>query len=285
MNFTLRSDLPCILIDASYYTFYRYFDSWKSFRNHYSPDELHTIPSFVQRVYHDIDLDIAEMLRSWKSVISNVIFCKDCSRRSIWRNEHLETYKNNRPKKTIFNPHMFSIVSQYCKDRRIQEMFLEKTEADDLIALTKRKLRSIGFEAPIIILTNDNDYLQLLDDNTHAYNMNYENNNLRERSAGSAKIDLRIKILMGDRSDNIPAVKHHMGPKKALKLAKLPDEELYQYLTKHGCRDIFDKNTQLIDFNCIRPDIQQNYQSMIEFQLRTPVYPYPISINQNRTSM
>jgi 5'-3' exonuclease len=273
LNFTLRSDLSCILIDASYYVFYRYFDTWKYYKNTYAPSELHTIPSFVNRIYHEMDSDIAEMLRSWKSVVSNVIFCKDCSRRSIWRNEHSENYKSNRPKKTMFNPHMFSIVSQYCKDRRIQEMFLDKTEADDLIALTKRKLRDIGFTSPIIILTNDNDYLQLLDDNTHAYNMNYENNNLRERSAGSAKIDLRMKILMGDRSDNIPAVKHHLGPKKAMKLAKLSEEELYQYLSKHGCRDNYERNAQLIDFNCIRYDIQQLYFNTIEFYLRYPLYP------------
>lgn len=282
-TYSLRSDLPCILIDASYYVFYRYFDSWKYFRRNQSTysvssnetipcEELHTHTPFLRRVYADIDSDIAEMIRCWKSNISNIIFCKDCSRRSIWRNEHIDHYKSKRPKRHTFNTHMFSIVSQYCKDRCIQEMALDKTEADDLIALTKRKLRTMGFKSPIIILTNDNDYLQLLDDTTHAYNMNYENNNLRERSHGSAKIDLRIKILMGDRSDNIPAIKHHLGPKKALKLAQLPEEELYQYLSKHGCREAYDRNTKLIDFNCIREDIQSHYHSSIDFHLRAPIY-------------
>lgn len=279
MEFTLRSNLPCILMDTSYYVFYRFFDSWKHIRNQPTmwekicpTSELHTLPTFLKRIYYDIDSDISELLRAWKTVSSNIIFCKDCSRKNIWRNDHTVNYKASRPKKNVFNPHMFSLISQYCKDRRIQEMSLDKTEADDLIALTKKKLRENGFTPPIIIMTNDNDYLQLLDDNTHAYNMNYENNNLRARSAGSAKIDLRMKILMGDRSDNIPPVKQHMGPKKALRLATMTDQELYNYLAKHGCRETFDKNTQLIDFNYIRDDIRKNYDSSIKFEFNKPSY-------------
>lgn len=272
-TFTLRKDLPCILIDASYYVFYRYFDSWKYFRkNHneqlYNTEELHKVTSFLRRVYIDIDTDIAEMLRSWHTNTANIIFCKDCSRKSIWRNEHTENYKSTRPTKMLFNPHMFSIVSQYCKDRRIQEMYMDKLEADDIIALTKQKLRNGGYTQQIIIVTNDNDYLQLLDENTHAYNMNMENNNLRQRSIGSAKMDLCMKILMGDRSDNIPPVKHHMGPKKAMKLAKLPDTDLEAYLAKHGCKEAYERNMRLIDFNYIRPDLKQLYHESIHLKLQ-----------------
>lgn len=239
----------------------------------HSTSELHKNPTFLRRVYIDIDNDLAEMARCWTTCVSNIIFCRDCHRRNIWRNEHTSEYKSKRQPKENFNPHMFSILSQYCKDKRIQEMFVEHMEADDLIALTKKKLRDIGFSAPIIIITNDNDYLQLLDENTHAYNMNMENNNLRQRSAGSPDIDLRIKILMGDRSDNIPPVKQHMGPKKAMKLARLADEQLYEYLAKHGCREAFDNNARLIDFNHIRQDMKHAYQEQIHLDLLSPAYP------------
>jgi 5'-3' exonuclease len=174
--FTIRSDLPCILVDTSYYVFYRFFDSWKKFRQTCDKlsisvpitESLCDIPYFLKQVYHDMNADFSEMLRAWRTVSSNLIFCKDCSRASIWRNDHTTQYKSNRPQKNLFNPEMFSLVSQYCKDRRFQEMAVAQLEADDLVALTKKQLRDAGFKSPIILITNDNDYLQLLDDQTHA---------------------------------------------------------------------------------------------------------------------
>lgn len=279
-NFILRTDCPCILIDTSYYVFYRFFDSWKKFRGYYdrlnlslpSTEKVHETPYFLKQVYNDMNSDFCEMLRFWHTVPSNLIFCKDCSRSSIWRNEHTDDYKSKRPMKQNFTPHMFSIVSQYCKDRRFQEMSVAQLEADDLVALTKKRLRDAGFQSPIIIITNDNDYLQLLDENTHVYNMNPEKNNLRDRSLGDPTLDLKVKIIMGDRSDNIPPIKPNIGPKKALKLAQLSDADFQGYLATNQCKDAFEKNRQLIDFNAIRADLRHLYESTTHFQLLTPKY-------------
>lgn len=276
-QFTIRADRPCILIDASYYVFYRFFDTWNQLRKYPEADTLlpencHESPLFLQRVYYDMNADLCEMIRSWRTVPSNIIFCRDCSRASIWRNDHATNYKTQRPMKGNFNPQMFSIVSQYCKDRRIQEMYIDRMEADDLIALTKKHLQSIGFQSPIILITNDNDYLQLLDDQTSAYNMNLENNNLRERSLGDPKLDLRVKVIMGDRSDNIPPIKSNIGPKKALKLALLPDKDFHAFLSKNHCKDAYDHNIQMMDLNAIRADLKKAYNETVEVQLFFPKY-------------
>lgn len=273
----VRSDLPCILIDASYYVFYRYFDTWKRYKQLYSqpsqpPQELHLSPRFLHHVYQDIDNDILEMRNHWQTTHANIIFCRDCSRRTIWRNDHTENYKTQRPVKELFNPNMFSILTQYCKDRRYQELYMDKMEADDIISLTKTRLRTMGFYSDIIIITNDNDYLQLLDDQTHAYNMNHDRNNLRLRSAGSPEKDLLVKILMGDRSDNIPPVRPHLGPKKALKLAMLPGDELDRYLERHNCKDAFERNRRLVDLQAIREDIQDVYHKNIDITVTIPMF-------------
>lgn len=276
-TFTIRADLPCILIDASYYVFYRFFDTWKNLR-HYSdagallPEKSHESPLFLKRMYHDMNADLCEMIRSWRTVASNIIFCRDCSRATIWRNDHTTEYKTQRAMKSNFNPNAFSIVSQYCKDRRIQEMYIDRMEADDLIALTKKHLQSIGFQSPIILITNDNDYLQLLDDQTHAYNMNLEHNNLRERSLGDPRLDLRVKVIMGDRSDNIPPIKPNIGPKKALKLALLSDAQFNAFLNKNQCKEAYDHNIQMMDLNAIRTDLKKAYNDTVEIRLFYPKY-------------
>lgn len=274
---TIRNDLPCILVDASYYVFYRFYDTWKKVRAEApmtieDSSQIHESSYFLKRVYYDMNADLCDMIRCWRTVVSNIVFCRDCSRASVWRNDHIGNYKTQRPMKGAFNPQMFSIVSQYCKDRRIQEIFVPRLEADDIIALTKKRLRASGFQSPIIIITNDNDYLQLLDDQTHAYNMNPDHNNLRERSLGDPKLDLRVKLIMGDRSDNIPPIQPNIGPKKALKLAQLPEAEFQAFLDKHQCAAAYYQNCQMINMDAIRTDLQIAYDETIQLNLFYPKY-------------
>jgi 5'-3' exonuclease len=274
----VRMDVPCILVDASYYVFYRFFETLK----HYNTvdttailqtDTLHENVTFLKRMYQDMDNDVCNMLRYWKTVPNNLFFCRDCARKTIWRNDHIDAYKTQRPTKRLFNPNMFSVISQYCKDRCIQMIGMDRLEADDLIALTKRKLRALNYQSDIVMITNDNDYLQLLDDRTHAFNMNTDKNDLRLRSCGDSRLDLRIKVIMGDRSDNIPPIQPNIGPKKALKLAQLPDTDFNRFLSQHNCREAYERNRQIIDFNAIDGELVKEYDRSIVFELYHPRFP------------
>jgi 5'-3' exonuclease len=274
----VRVDVPCILVDASYYVFYRFFDTLKHFNvvdttAILETDTLHENAHFLKRLYQDMDNDICQMLRYWKTVPNNLFFCRDCARRTIWRNDHIDAYKTQRPTKRLFNPCMFSVISQYCKDRCIQVIGLDRLEADDLIALTKRKLREMNYKADIIMITNDNDYLQLLDERTHAFNMNSHKNDLRLRSCGDSKMDLRIKVIMGDRSDNIPPIQPNIGPKKAMKLAQLPEQDFHRFLVQHNCHDAYERNRRMVDFNAIDEFLVQEYERSIGIELYTPRFP------------
>lgn len=267
-DIAIRMDLPCILIDASYYVFFRYFTTLKAYRTEhphslYKTHELHESRGFIQSIYHDMDTDIHAMLSHWRTTPSNVLFCRDCPRRSIWRNEHISDYKGKRAHKSTFNPNMFDSHRSYCLQRQLNMIEFPRMEADDIVALTKDKLRSAGFEKDIIIITNDNDYLQLLDARTHAYNMNERNNNLRLRGTGDPSVDLRMKIIMGDKSDNIPPIRSHIGAKKAQKLASLPSQDLQDYLVQNNCAAAFERNQRLIDFSFICPSLKDSFMKTL----------------------
>ena len=120
------------------------------------------------------------------------------------------------------------------------------------------------------MITNDNDYLQMLDGQTHIFNMNGKGGDLSKRSCGEPKKDLKIKMIMGDVSDNIPSIHSGIGPKTAMKLASLTDEEFSAYLNKHQCYDIYHKNKKLIDFSEIPMDLCEGFQSAYQFELIEP---------------
>ena len=81
----------------------------------------------------------------------------------------------------------------------------DDTEADDIIAVLCQYIRSQKPNLDIIIIANDNDYLQLVD--PHLKIIDFKNKIISDKvlDINNPKYGLTIKILLGDRSDNIPA--------------------------------------------------------------------------------
>jgi 5'-3' exonuclease len=144
-----------------------------------------------------------------------------------------------------------------------------RLEADDVVYLVTKLLKTKGFARNIVILTNDNDYLQIRDigDNIYIYNMS--NIDLTTRSVGSPSTDLLVKIMMGDVSDNIPPMCSKMGKKTALKLACMSQDERESFIIKQGiaCVEQFAKNEQLISLKCIPMDLAQTCTSLYNIQI------------------
>jgi 5'-3' exonuclease len=63
-------------------------------------------------------------------------------------------------------------------------------------------------------------------DNVHLYSLTYKNLAEGKTSTGNAENDLKIKIIMGDTSDNIPSVFPKCGLKTAQKC--IEDEEFFK---------------------------------------------------------
>jgi len=257
-NVTLTKSLPVVLIDTSYFIFYRYFSSVKWYQFRKKDIDFSTIDqdddfmkAFLKHTYDDLK----KLCKTWKTNLSQFIFCCDCSRENIWRNEFTTNYKKNRVPNPCFNANIFFRFYQYLeeneKDWKIQLLNIQKLEADDIAYLTKTALIEHGWDQPIIIITNDNDYLQLLDCQTRVFNMNGKGNDLSKRSCGEPKKDLLIKLIMGDKSDNILAIHSGIGPKTAMKLASLSEEELEQYLVEKNCKEVYERNKLLVDFHQI----------------------------------
>jgi 5'-3' exonuclease len=100
-----------------------------------------------------------------------------------------------------------------------QILYHPRLEADDCIAIYVKELveKYSPSECSVYIITSDNDYLQLIRENVHIYNLAFKNLKESKIFTGDPEKDLKIKIIMGDTSDNIPSVFPKCGIKTAIK--------------------------------------------------------------------
>ena len=103
----------------------------------------------------------------------------------------------------------------------------------------------------IYIITSDRDYLQLNANNVDIYSLTYKNLAEGKTATGNAEDDLKIKIIMGDVSDNIPSVFPKCGLKTAQKCIK--DEEFFKkkMSDKKEYYEQYNLNELLINFDKI----------------------------------
>jgi 5'-3' exonuclease len=262
MTIRLEKGKPIILIDASYFIFYRYFSTLKWYQFQDKTIDYGTITEdedFMGAFYKHTLADLTKVCKKWKTPMSQVIFCCDCARESIWRNTFTTGYKSHRIQNPQFNPTIFTKFYSYIQDT-YHRICVDNLEADDIVCLTKKL---IGDE-DIVIITNDNDYLQLIDERTKIYNMSGKGNDITTRSCGDPKTDLKLKIILGDKSDNIPPIHKGIGAITAKKLAALSDDDLETYLIEKGCKEIYDNNRLLIDFEMIPAENIEDFKSKVD---------------------
>lgn len=262
---------PILFIDMSYYIFYRFYAlrNWykRSQETELDVENVMKNELFIKK-YHKLFIENIKKIQK-KHHLENalIIFAKDCRRYNIWRNKYYAEYKQNRDdKKKTFNPEIFiytydQIVPQLT-ELNIKTLEAENAEGDDIIATLKKKFRKKYEELPIYIITNDHDYLQLFDNNTYIYNL--QGLNLRTKSRGE-EIDLKLKILQGDTSDNITSIFHKkMSLTRILEMIN-DNEKLNKYLEDNEeSQKLYDRNRLLIDFDMIPENIRININSLIE---------------------
>lgn len=125
-----------------------------------------------------------------------------------------------------------------------------KLEADDCIAISVKHLVNEYPNCSIYVITSDRDYLQLNSHNVHLYNLAFKNI-AHGNSSGNSKNDLEIKIIMGDKSDNIPSVFPKCGPKTAQKC--IEDFEFFKKKMGDNAEYYkqYELNKQLVSFENI----------------------------------
>lgn len=152
---------------------------------------------------------------------SHVICCWDMGS-STFRNELFPEYKANRGEPPVELIPQFDLVKEVTESLDIPNVGLAGYEADDCMGTLAEHYRDQG---EVIILTGDQDILQLLKENISVsilkkgygnYALYQETSFLEEKGITPEQM-IDLKALMGDSSDNYPGVKG-IGEKTALKL-------------------------------------------------------------------
>jgi 5'-3' exonuclease len=273
-----------ILVDGSYFCFYRYHSLLTWWKNAY-PEDLVVLQDpyknekFVEKFKKTFIESIQSIpkklgLISNKKIKKNIhsfeineepilIVGKDCKREKIWRNNLFPNYKANRSQDGFMGGPFFKMAYEenlFIDGGAIGILSHSHLEADDCIAITcKQLLSTYGCDCKIYIITSDKDYLQLASDQVKLYNLAFKDLTEQKSCTGNAKCDLFCKILTGDTSDNIPSVFPKCGPKTALKYFENPSllqnklEENIEYKKQ------YELNRNIVDFNYIPEELIKEF--------------------------
>lgn len=254
-----------ILIDASYYIFYRYHAMniwWK----HSKPEDTECRPQDSEEFkekFRAMFLRKIEEMNDKLGIKSSIkIAGKDCRRADIWRNGIYPQYKGTRADCSETVGPFFGIVD---KENLFHEAGVGMTvayptlEADDCIAITTKYISKNFPDAHIWIITGDMDYLQLSNEKVHLYSLQYKDLTHSKNCSGNPEKDLFCKIVAGDTSDNISAVFPRCGPKTAAKYYE--DKELFheKLASSPDSVILYERNKTLVDFNNIPEELVMGF--------------------------
>jgi 5'-3' exonuclease len=262
---------PVLFIDTSYYIFYRYYAvfNWYKLSQKQAPNVRNIMQdeTFVKKFDKLFEESLNKFCKAHKIPYGNVVFAKDCMRDHIWRFEFYKEYKKSRDERLeTFNGDIFKHAYNKILPKLEEQLGIQScehccSEADDIIAVFTRKVRREFPETQVIIVTNDNDYLQLIDDKTLLVNM--KNKEINSRLIHEPKKQLLIKILLGDKSDNIPPAFPKCGEKRALSLAENKEELESKLASDEDFKAQFELNTLLMDTTCIPDHIKEELENML----------------------
>ncbi len=262
-----------IFIDGSYFNFYRYCSLLTWWRNAF-PELLEEIvepfqnEQFVakfRKLFVENVKGLPKKLKIDKNGSNIIIVGKDCKRENIWRSSLFPAYKatrDNSPESGFKGGAFFKMVYD-------DDLFLEggakavlkhpSLEADDCIAISTKFLLEKYPTCSIYIITGDKDYLQLVSERVHIYNLAFKKLNEQKSSYNNAAKDLFCKIVTGDPSDNIPPIFKGCGPKTALKYFEDRASFLSKLESDPEAKKRYELNSTLVDFNNIPDKLVQEF--------------------------
>jgi len=257
-----------LFIDGSYYIFFRYFSimNWYklSHKGEEIKDPINNI-EFVNKFKKTFLSKIREIIEKLNIENPVVLIGKDTSRKDIWRMKYLPTYKGNRDYSNFEGGPFFEMVYNECLFEQAGGHIVlkyNKLEADDIIAITTKHILETRKDGMIYIITSDMDYLQLQGERVKLYNLKYKSLTESKHCHGNPELDLFIKIVTGDKSDNIKSVFKKCGPKTAIKLFENPDI-FREKLKKENAIEQYKLNTLLIDFNNIPEELVNGFKKEV----------------------
>lgn len=226
-------------------------------------------PTDVSHVGYKIAMlkSIRKLARMFKP--NRMIFCME-SYDGNWRKEIYPEYKANRSEVWSNNKidfdNFFKVNNEFIEGlkkvlKNCQFLTLPHLEADDLIALTVMTKP----EWNITLVSTDKDFYQL-----HAYKNFKQYNPIKEEyiEVINPEAALLEKIVMGDRSDNIPTLKKGVGPKT---FNKIYTSGFDSWIAENNLQENLDRNTKLISFKCIPHEHKDEVRKALDAFNKEPI--------------
>lgn len=154
----------------------------------------------------------------------------------------------------------------YLKCLPVSIISVEGLEADDIIGYLTHKLENFSETKEVNIMSADQDFLQLVSEKTSVYSPTkkriFKPKDVLAEYGVSAPNYINYKILLGDKSDNVPGVSG-LGPVKLVKL--FPELTGDSKVTLEG---IIEKSAELINENKLYLSVvERRHQLFINQQL------------------
>jgi 5'-3' exonuclease len=261
-----------ILIDGSYFVFYRVFALqiwWKNAKPHDDLTNPYENEEFLEKFESTFKSKIIEIKKKLKMQNALIIVGKDCPQEKIWRKSLYPQYKHGRnvEKNNAANIGKFF---QHTYEQKLFErsgashiLEMDNMEADDCLALTAKYLQEKNKNNKITIITSDHDYIQLANENIQLINLKFKSLLESKAYSGEPEKDLFFKIIMGDKSDNILPVFKKCGKVTAEKYYN--DNVLFMdKLAKENAHDKYKLNKTLVDFNEIPNNLKDLFYNYIK---------------------
>lgn len=252
-----------LLIDTSYLIFYR-FHALKSWYRRAYPDQEINIDILTEKFPKLFNKCINELKNKFKVTFEDIIFCKDDLKSNLWRTKIYNDYKKGRVSDNLiyqfFNMSYKLLIPEFI-NKGSHMIYVPECESDDIMAILVKNIIN-KTRSNIILISNDNDFLQLINEKVNIINLSGQN--LNKKIKYSPDIDLKIKIMLGDKSDNIRPVMKRLSHKKAFNI--LENEEHFKdlVLDNKEINDQYNLNQKLIDFS----QIPENIKLKIEYKIK-----------------
>jgi 5'-3' exonuclease len=195
--------------------------------------------------------------KSWRKVIST--FYKEKREENREKSADIIEWKD-------FYNFMDSFVNELQATFPFYVPLIPHLEADDVIGyLTK----TLPFESEKTIVTGDTDYIQLMKyPNTRIWSSCKNQNKGGFVTDIDPEMALQIKIICGDKSDNIPGCRKGLGPKTAEKLINSGElQKMLDEIDSEGnpseFRRTYDRNKKLIDMEMVPTQLTDKLQECL----------------------
>ena len=231
-----------LCIDASYLLFYR-INALKTWHKHRSKedadDDVMLSDEFKQKLCKMLHTCIVKLCKTYRP--TQILFAYDGHLN--WRKVYDTQYKATRNHQEAVLK-LFQYGVSYLKELDIlccptYHIECDSLEADDLIHYVVRKRNTkqhLLTIMPTTILANDYDYLPLLEYTSTVHIVNLKNKTLTLPEHMNGEQYLLMKIILGDKSDNISSILKRCGPKTATKIAL--DKSLFNEKITNGNADV-----------------------------------------------